>query len=447
MSRVVAEDVTVTVERVGAQGDGIALHRGRPVYIPFTAPGDSVRVRLGARRGEGQAADLLELVSPGPRATPACRHFGRCGGCALQHLPPDIYRGSKEGQIAAALAQHGLKAPIEPLRLIAPGTRRRARVAIKRPRRGPVVVGFAARRSHDAVDMRDCPVLHPSLLAVIAPLREAAPQWWSPGQSGAATMTLAEGGVDLLLELAAVPDLSSLESLAGFAAVQDLLRLAWHRGETEEPVPVAIRRPPRVRLSGIAVDLPFDAFLQASAEAEAALVEQVIAACGNAARCVDLFAGLGTFSFALAARGRVHAVEGVRPALNALLRAAERAGLAGRVTGELRDLEAHPLSPDDLARLEADVVVLDPPRVGARAQSAALAATRLARIVYVSCNPASFARDARNLVDGGYRLERIQPIDQFVWSSEVELVAHFVHRTRQVASPKGASRAGSFTSS
>jgi 23S rRNA (uracil1939-C5)-methyltransferase len=393
----------------------------------LTAPGDHVRVRLGANSGEGRAAELIELLAPGERASPVCPHFGACGGCALQHLADDAYRRTKETQVAAALAQHGL-VPEEtaPLRRIAPGTRRRARFAVQHPRAGAAVIGFNARASHRLVDLRVCAVLHPAITALLAPLRALAPRLWPRGASGAATATHGDTGVDLLLDLPAPPDLAALEALAGFAEVQDLARLSWRTPDSSDPTPSAIRRKPRVVLSGVAVDLPADAFLQASAEAEAVLVAEVRAGLGEARHVADLFAGLGTFSFALASRAAVHAVEGSRVAALALAAAARQAGMP-RIDSESRDLEARPLLAGELERFDA--VVFDPPRAGARAQCAELARSSVRRIVAVSCNPATFARDARLLVDGGYRLGRIQPIDQFVWSPHVELVARFERAT------------------
>ena len=429
--RSAAEEATLVIDSVGARGDGIAQHNGRPVYLPFTAPGDRVRARLGTPRGEGQTAELVELLAEGERAPPACPHFGSCGGCALQHLAPDAYARTKEQQVAAALRQHGLDAVVmAPLRRIPPGTRRRARFAVERPRsaKSAPLIGFNARASHRVVDMHVCAVLHPALVALVPRLRAATPLLWPPGASGAATATLSDAGLDILLDLAAAPDLATLEALADFAAAADVARLAWGAAGDAAATPAAVRRPPRVVLSGVPVDLPFEAFLQASVEAEAALTADVLAGVGDAARVADLHAGLGTFTFALAERAAVHAVEGARPAAAALTAAATRAGLGGRVTSERRDLDARPLTAAELAPFDA--VVLDPPRAGAKAQSAALAAARVPRVVAVSCNPASFARDARLLVDGGYRLTRVQPIDQFVWSPHVELVAWF-ERTRR----------------
>jgi 23S rRNA (uracil1939-C5)-methyltransferase len=413
---------TLVVESIGARGDGIAIHEGRPVYLPLTAPGDRLRARLRASRRDGWAGDVIELLASGERATPVCPHFGRCGGCALQHLSDAAYARAKEHQVAAALRQHGVvAAELAPLRRLAAGTRRRARLAIHRPRKGAPVIGFHERASERVSDMHACAVLHPALFALVAPLRGLAGSLWPEGASGAATATLCDTGLDLLLDLAAPPDLPALERLAAFADAQDLARLAWRAGDAA--LPVAIRRQPRMTLSGVAVELPIDAFMQASAEADEVLAEEVRAGLGAVESVADLYAGLGTLTFAAAQRAVVHAVEGSRPALMALASAVARAGLQGRVTSERRDLETRPLSPDELRRFDA--VVFDPPRAGAPAQSAALARSAVRRVIAVSCNPASFARDARLLVDGGYRLLRVRPIDQFIWSPHVELVARF----------------------
>jgi 23S rRNA (uracil1939-C5)-methyltransferase len=420
--------VELTIESIGARGDGIARDGGGPVYIPFTVPGDRVRARYDDARGEGRAATLVELVAPGPgRATPACQHFGVCGGCALQHLDPALYAATKTEFVRAALAHHGLAdAPLRPLRLLPPGTRRRVRLSLARPRRKDAAptVGFSQRASHDLVDLAACHVLAPSLFALIAPLRGLAGKLLATGETAHATLQRADGGIDALLDLSRPPDLAGLETLAAFAEAQDLARLLW-RIPGDEPTLVAQRRPVRVVVGGTAIDLPPDSFLQATPEGEAALTDSVREAIGPATtRIADLFAGIGTFTFALAAQARIHAVEGWAPAITAIVQAARRGGLAERVTAEIRDLQRRPLEPDELASFDA--VVFDPPRIGAKAQAAALARTRIPRLAAVSCNAASFARDARILIAGGYRLVAVQPIDQFIWSPHVELVAAFV---------------------
>lgn len=418
--------VELEIASLGAHGDGIARHAGTQIYVPYTVPGDRVLARLERQRGEGRAASLEKLLVSGPgRAAPSCRHFGACGGCALQHLDAALYEETKLGLVRNALARHGFAdAPVAPLRRIPPGTRRRVRLSLARPRNqtGWPGVGFAERASHTLVDIGECAVLEPRLFAMVEPLRAFAAEILEPGEGGHATMQAVDGGIDLLLDLPRIPGLGGLEALAGFAAKHDLARLVWRGPDGGEPVPAAQRRPVQVVFAGVAVDLPVEGFLQATREAEAALTEAVLGAVGGATRVADLFAGIGTFTFALAAERKAHAVEGWQPAVAALRAAAHRAVL-DRVSAETRDLESRPLEPDELKAYDA--VVFDPPRIGAKAQAAALARSRVPRIAAVSCNPATFARDARLLVSGGYRLASVQPIDQFLWSPHIELVAAF----------------------
>jgi 23S rRNA (uracil1939-C5)-methyltransferase len=413
--------VELTVDRLGAQGDGIAEWRGETVYLPFVAPGDRVRARLGARRTSGREARVVDLLAEGPhRAEPVCGHFGRCGGCALQHLDAATYRGAKLGALHAALARVGADpAVIAPLRTV-PADRRRARLGLLRPKDpgAPAVVGFRERFRHALTDIAECAVLEPGLLGLVAPLRRLAGEALPPGDAVDATLTRTDSGVDVLVEANAPPGLGMLEALAGFAAAHDLARIVWRtrRGD----VPVVERRPARVMLSGVAVALPPGGFLQASAAAEAILVAEVTAAIGSARPALDLFAGLGTFAFALAGGGTVHAVEGDAAAAAALARAASA---LPQVTAERRDLERDPVPTEALAHYAA--AVFDPPRTGAARQTAALAASPIPTIAAVSCNLATFARDAAMLIAGGYRLERVVPVDQFVWTPHLELTAVF----------------------
>jgi len=418
------EPVVLTVESIGVRGDGVAHHGGARVFLPFTLPGDRVRARIGARHGDGCEGEVLGFEATASRQKLRCPHFGLCGGCALQHLPAELYAASKAAWLKTALERQGLAdAPIHPIRLIPPGTRRRARFTLRRPR-GPVAVevGFQARASHRVIDMQHCAVLHPRLLALVAPLRRLAPEILAPDGEGAATATLAESGIDLLFDLAREPALGALEALGAFARSENLARLAW-RVPGASPMPVAQQRPVRVTMGGVAIDLPHDAFLQASAEADAALIAAVTQAASGASHIADLFAGIGTFTFPLAAAAAVHAVEGDEAALAALTSAAARAGLGTRVTAAPRDLVRRPLGPAELARF--DCVLFDPPRAGAIAQARALGISSVRRAIAVSCNQATFARDARALADGGFRIVSIAPFDSFVWSPHLELVALF----------------------
>jgi len=372
--------------RLAARGDGVTKS-GR--FVPMVAPGDQVT--------EGG-------IVPGPhRAEPPCRHFPECGGCRLQHVDDCAYRAYLRDRIASALAAQGLPAPdIREPHLSPPRSRRRAAL-----RAAGGAIGFNAEGSHRIVDMRECHVLRPELFALVAPLRRLL------GSRAGIVMTLADQGVDLLLEGVRVEALEAVEAMAEFARTQSLARLAIDDGlgpqTLWEPEPVT------VTLAGVAVSLPHGAFLQATADGEAALVAAVREAVGEARAIADLFAGLGTFALAL--EGRVYAAEAAREAVLALK-------AAGRdLFVEHRDLYRRPLEAAELDCFEA--VVLDPPRAGAKEQVARLAASAVPRIAYVSCNPATFARDAKMLEGGGYRLSWVKPVGQFRWSTHVELVGAF----------------------
>jgi 23S rRNA (uracil1939-C5)-methyltransferase len=416
-----AESVELTIEKLGAQGDGIADWRGEPVFLPFTVPGDRVRAQIGARRGSGREGRVVERMASGPlRATPACRHFGQCGGCALQHLATEDYQAVKLGALTAALRRVGIDpVVVEPLRAV-PSTRRRVRLGLVRPRdpHAPAVVGFRERFRHALIDLSECHILEPALFALIDPLRRIVPKIIAPGATAEAMLTQSDSGIDLLIESGKLPTLPALETLAGLAADRDLARIVWRTGRDD--MPVVERRPVRAVFSGTSVPLPPGGFLQASAAAEALLVAEVVATIREQLPVLDLYSGLGTFTFALAKAGPVHAVEGDAAAGAAL---GQAAASMPHVTVERRDLDRNPLSMAELAPYAA--AVFDPPRAGALNQAAALATSNIETVVAVSCNPATFARDATRLIAGGYRLERVVSIDQFVWTPHLELVAVF----------------------
>jgi 23S rRNA (uracil1939-C5)-methyltransferase len=383
--------------RLASRGEGVG-ESGR--FHPLTAPGD----RVGPR-GE---------IEPGPRRqAPPCRHFPECGGCQLQHVDDEAYAGFLRDRIISALAAQAVPAPeILPAHISPPNSRRRASL---RAERGGAL-GFNAQASHRIVDMRECHILRPELFALVQPLRALLGSLRLSATAGV-RLTLADQGVDALLEKVDVEGLAAAEALGAFARDHGLARLALDDGygaQTHwEPEPVT------VTLGGASVPLPHGAFLQATVEGEGALIEAVRRAVGEARIVADLFAGLGTFALAL--EGRILAVEAARDPALALKTAAARA--QRQVFVDHRDLYRRPLDPAELNRFGA--IVLDPPRAGAKEQSAALAQAEVPRIAYVSCNPSTFARDAAALTEGGYRFDWIQPVGQFRWSTHVELVGAF----------------------
>jgi 23S rRNA (uracil1939-C5)-methyltransferase len=423
MGRGAAERHEVSIESIGARGDGMARLGAAKVFVPLTLPGDRLRVRIVGGRGDGLVGVPTEWLAEAPRAEPPCPHFGACGGCQLQHLPAAQYRAWKLGQVRTALARQGLDGiPIEPLVEGAPGSRRRVRFAFKR-RGATVQLGFRERRGRGIVEIDVCPVAARGLIDLLPALRALLARLDLARRGGELQVTWTAGGIDLEI-IGAPPSLADREALAACAQAEDLARISWGGGGETDAEPVAERRVPATAFGEVAVELPPGAFLQATAAAEAGILSAIRRALGDSGRVADLFAGCGTFSLPLAAAGRtVHAVERDAAMLAALGRAARRAGLAGRVTTERRDLQRAPLAGAELERFDA--LVVDPPRAGALAQADAIAAAPVSRLAMVSCNPATFARDARILIDGGWRSLWVQPIDAFLWSSRVELVGAF----------------------
>ena len=414
--------VEVVIDEVGARGDGIARLDGQPLFVPATLPGETVLVRTLGRRGEGLAAALVAVSAPSPaRVTPPCRHFGTCGGCQLQHFAEEAYAPWKRGLLVQALSRAGLDPSVAgPLVRIPAGTRRRAAFSFAHGQ-GGLRLGFSSRLSHEVVDLAQCLLLDPALFALLAPLRALLAEVTATGASGDAVATVTETGLDLLVLAPNRLDLFARERLAAFADDHDLARLSWRAAGGTGIEPVAARRAPVVTFGTIPVEPPPGAFLQPSAGGERAIAGLVREALGAASPVLDLFAGCGSFTFPLAARTRVHAVEGDESLVAALTAAARRAGAP--VSGEIRDLARRPYLAAELKPYQA--VVFDPPRTGAAAQAAELARAGPSRVVAVSCNPATLARDARLLVECGYRLERVTPIDQFPWSGHLEAVAVF----------------------
>jgi 23S rRNA (uracil1939-C5)-methyltransferase len=397
----------VTIQRLGHRGDGVAEG---PVFVPRVLPGEVVRGLV-----ESDRMPAPKIVTPVPdRVAAPCPHYARCGGCALQHASDGFVAAWKQQVVAEALRAQGLTAPFAEIAVSPPGARRRAVLAGRRLKKG-VLVGFHTRASDTIVPVPDCTVLDPRLRAALPGLEAVVALAGSRSATLDLAVTATDAGVDVSVTGGKPADAALTQALAEVARTHDLARLTLN-GET-----VAARRPPLVSFDGLTVRPPPGAFLQATPQGEAALRAGVAAAVGDATRIVDLFAGCGTFALPLARQAAVHAVEGEGALLAVLDRGWREAGGLHKLTTETRDLFRRPLMAEELAK--AGAVVIDPPRAGAEAQTAELARARVPRIAFVSCNPVTFARDARTLVSAGYRLDRVQVVDQFRWSSHVELVA------------------------
>jgi 23S rRNA (uracil1939-C5)-methyltransferase len=381
------------IVRIAARGDGVTV-TGR--HVPFGVPGDA----------------LLDdgALAPGPHhQKPPCRHFPECGGCQLQHVDDKAYRGYLVSRVETALAQHGLRTKIREPHLSPPGSRRRATLRALKVGKG-AVIGFNAAKSHRIVDMQENHILRPELLKLIGPLRQLLAGLLRPKRAAEVQLTLVDQGVDVLLTGVEPQDLAAMEALTAFAEGEQVARLSIDQGLGPETLyePEAAT----VTLSGVPVAFPHGGFLQATADGESALIEAVREATDG--RIADLFAGLGTFALAVRAS---YAAEASRDAAASLKRA------ASNIAVEHRDLYRRPLDRSELERF--DSVILDPPRAGAEEQVRAVAESGVRQIAYVSCNPATFVRDAKLLVDAGRKLEWIRPVGQFRWSTHVELAACF----------------------
>lgn len=390
-----------TIVRVAGRGDGVT---GDGRHVALAAPGDRVTAEGG--------------VIPGPyHQRPPCKHFPVCGGCQLQHLDDAAWSQFIVDRIRGALATHGLATEIRAPLLSPPNTRRRATLHAERRGR-QVHLGFTEQGSHRLVDLEECWVLAPDLFALVAPLRGLLAALLPNTRRVNVHLALTDQGRDVLIDGLDAEGLAAAEALTAFARRHKLARLSMDEGfgptARWEPDPVT------VTLGGVPVPFPAGSFLQATAEGEAALVAAAQEIAGDGEAIADLFAGLGTFTFAFP-KSRVYAAEGARDPILSLKAAAGQA--KRQVFADHRDLFRRPVATNDLGHFDA--VVLDPPRAGAKEQIAELAASKVPLVAYISCNPGTFVRDAEVMCKGDYRLDWIQPVGQFRWSTHIELAAKF----------------------
>lgn len=401
-----------TIESLGLQGDGFARDATGPLHVPLTLPGERVEVERHGARGR-----LLRVIDASPeRVEPPCPHFGQCGGCELQHAAGSLYHAFKRDRVVAAFSREGLRPDVEALIPCAPATRRRA--VFSAVRAGPrVLFGFHEAQSDRVAPIRTCLVAVPAIVRQLGALEALAAILIDRKRELRLTVTATESGLDVAVEAAA-----ALTPRTRLAAIEHAMGAGWARLTIDGEIAVQ-SAPPQVSFGTVAVQPPPGAFLQAVAASEeemARLVAEHLVGCRSVA---DLFCGVGTFALRLASRQAVHAVESEAGALAALDKARRAAGKLKPVSTERRDLFRRPLTTKELDRF--DGVVFDPPRAGAEAVSRELARSEVRRVAAVSCNPVTLARDAKILIEGGYRLERVVPIDQFLWTHHVEVVALF----------------------
>jgi 23S rRNA (uracil1939-C5)-methyltransferase len=401
----------ITIDRIGHQGDGVATEAGGSIFVPYTLPGETVEIERA-----GIHAKLRKILSPSSdRITPVCQHFGVCGGCAVQHWRHEKYLAWKRGLVEAALSRESIHTSVGEIMDAHGDGRRRAVLHVRRTGKA-LVAGFAGRRSHTIIAIDRCPILAPVLARAIPVTWKIAEVLDVNGKPIDVQFTATEAGLDVDVRGSGLLDAKTIEKLAAIAVEERLARITRH-GES-----VSQLAEPAIQVGKARVILPSGAFLQATEAGEAALVELVWKAAGSARAIADLFCGVGTFALRLAEQAKILAVDYDAPAIAALSRAAKMPGLRP-VSTILRDVFHRPLVAPELK--EFDAVVLDPPRQGAEAQARELSKSKVPRVVYVSCNPASFARDARILSDSGLTLSSVTPVDQFRYSPHVELVGVF----------------------
>lgn len=402
------------IERLGRRGDGVAISAAGQALAPLTLPGEEI---------EGEALDgriaAPRILTPSPdRVKPVCSHYRACGGCSLMHASDGFTTNWKRQVVETALAARDLPAPVKGVHVSPPRSRRRAVLSGRRTKKG-ALLGFHARASDVITDLTNCHLLRPQIMDALPLLRQIVVAGASRAAELTITVIAGPAGLDVAVTGGKPMDPALFQNLAALAEQGDLARLDWD-GQS------ITRRTPALPMGRAMVVPPPAAFLQATAEGEAALLAALRSFTQGAGRIVDLFAGCGTFSLPLAQSASVHAVEGLAAPLQALDAGWRAAPGLNRVTTQIRDLARNPLLPDELSAFDA--IVIDPPRAGAEAQMHEIAASGVPKIAFVACDPVNFSRDARILADAGYTLTQLFVVDQFRWSPHVETVAEFILR-------------------
>ncbi|WP_031336452.1 class I SAM-dependent RNA methyltransferase [Rhodopseudomonas sp. B29] len=410
---------TLAIDQVGHRGDGVSLGGAEAVYVPFALGGDTVEVETVP--GHPDRRKLLRVVTASTeRVAPFCPHFGICGGCAIQHWREDAYQAWKRNLVIETLAQAGIACDVDALIDAHGAGRRRITLHAKKGTHDVLKVGFTAAGSHEVIAIDHCPILDPGLTGALDAAWALAEALTGVGKPLDIQVTATENGLDIDVRGSGPLPPKLVTQLSALAEKHRLARLTRH-GEL-----VLQRVPPVVTIGKAQVTLPPGAFLQATARGEAVLAELAIGQLGKAKQVADLFCGVGPFALRLAEKARVFACDSDAPAVSALQKAAAATPGLKPIKAEARDLFRRPLAPPELR--DFDAVLFDPPRQGAQAQATQLAASKVPLVIAVSCNATTFARDGKLLIDGGYALERVTPVDQFKHTAHVELVARFRKR-------------------
>jgi len=418
------ELIEVSVYGVGAKGDGLAKDdNARDFFVPYSVEGDVAEIKISAKRGDTYVGDIQRLITPGQHRIDApCPYYTKCGGCSLQHMDASTYANWKSERVGEALERSGIKVDLEKPVLVPEGHRRRAAfAAIKKGKK--IIFGFNARASHKLEEIENCLLLTKELNALIPAIRQLLPNIMKQEGQGDIIINYPGDAPDIVFALPGRMDLKAHEHLVSFAEKYNIGRMSWQENGKGEPEIIAQRTAVTTDFSGATIELPASPFLQPSKVGEEALVDFALSCLDKEKKILDLYAGCGSFTFALATKGIVHAVESNPAALKSLELSAGRAGIGGRITTETRDLSRQPLMGKELEKFDA--ILFDPPRAGAKEQAVEIAKSNIPVVIAISCNPSTFGRDAAAMIEGGYTLEKVMPVDQFTWSAHVEIAAVF----------------------
>jgi len=406
----------ITISSIGGLGDGLSSLKGKPLFVEKSAAGDQLKVRITNQTKESLRGEIVEIIKAGPeRVTPPCPYYTRCGGCSLQHISVGAYQAGKRKVLSDALAHSGFPDTKADVTFLPAASRRRAELKFDGAR-----FAYYAPRSRDLVAIDNCLILEPALQALLAPLAKQLGKWYAVRAIKTVSLTATDSGIDMVLECS-----SRVEDTAALSQLAETLNIARISMAVagEQTLTVVSRAAVTLTIGGYDIALPPDAFLQASKEGQKLITDAVVAALADSKSVADLFAGIGSYSFALSKHMKRHLVESDIGMVKGLKAMIHLHGLNRNMSAAARDLFTAPLVPKELEKFDA--VIINPPRAGAKTQCEQIAKSNIKRVVMVSCNPASFARDAKTLKNAGFTLESAQGIDQFVYSPHLEIVAVF----------------------